>query len=106
LNAAGVRLKYVAGSRNAAAVAHAARKFNAEQAVTDARLLLDDPEVNAVFIVTGHNTHARFTCHALAAGKHVFVEKPLALNEAELEEVAQAVGQAPRQQLAVGFNRR
>ncbi|MBN1664247.1 MAG: bi-domain-containing oxidoreductase [Deltaproteobacteria bacterium] len=83
----GARIKYLAGNRNGAAVAHAARKFKAEQAVTDSRLVLNDTEVNTVFVVTGHNTHARFVCEALAAGKHVFVEKPLCINESELQEI-------------------
>jgi len=105
----GARLRYVAGRTNGAAVAHTARKFGAEQAVTDTRLLLDDPEVNVVFVVTSHNTHARFVVEALQAGKHVFVEKPLCLTEAELEEIQQVyAGLDPTRQplLMVGFNRR
>lgn len=104
----GARLKYVAGSRNGAAIAHAARKFGAENAVTDYRLLLNDAEVNAIFIVTGHHTHARLAREALEAGKHVFVEKPLCLNEQELLEIQGAyngIGGA-RPLLMVGFNRR
>jgi predicted dehydrogenase/D-arabinose 1-dehydrogenase-like Zn-dependent alcohol dehydrogenase len=105
----GARLKYVAGNKNGAAVAHAARKFGAEQAVTDYRLLLDDPEVNAVFIATGHNTHARLVCEALKAGKHVFVEKPLCLTLEELDQIKELYnGPDPSKRpfLMVGFNRR
>lgn len=103
------RLKYVAGSRNGAAVTHAARKFGAEQAVTDTRTVLDDPEVNTVFIVTGHHTHARFVREALGAGKHVFVEKPLCLSEQELNEIQaqyENMAESNRPLLMVGFNRR
>lgn len=109
LTKTGARLKYVAGSRNGAAVAHAARKFGAEQAVTDHRMVLDDSGVNTVFIVTGHSTHARFVREALAAGKHVFVEKPLCLTGAELDDIGEyyrGMDAAGRPMLMVGFNRR
>ena len=72
---------------NGAAAAHAARKFGAEKAVSDYRLILDDPNIQSVIVLVGHHLHSRFVCEALDAGKHVFVEKPLAINEAQLEEV-------------------
>ena len=62
-----------------------------------------------MFIVTGHHTHARLVGEALAAGKHVFVEKPLCLTEEELTAIeAQYLGipEDQRPQLMVGFNRR
>jgi predicted dehydrogenase/NADPH:quinone reductase-like Zn-dependent oxidoreductase len=99
------RLAYVA-DLNGAAAKHAAVKFGAEKAVTDYRQILDDKQVDAVFVVTSHNTHARFICEALNAGKHVFVEKPLCLTEAELEDVESAVRSHPSGILMVGFNRR
>ncbi len=105
----GARLKYVAGSRNGATVTHAARKFKVEQAVTDTRMVLDDPEVNAVFIVTGHHTHARLVRETLESGKHVFVEKPLCLAEEELGDIQKqyaAMDASSRPTLMVGFNRR
>lgn len=77
---------------NGVAAAHAARKFGAEKAVSDYRLILDDPAVQAVFVLVGHHLHARFICEALEAGKHVFVEKPLAITEVQLEEVIAAYG--------------
>lgn len=84
----------------------AARKFGFQQATSDYRAILDDPEINTVFILTRHNSHARFVVEALNAGKHVFVEKPLALNREELAQVQQAVAAHPERQLLVGFNRR
>jgi len=75
---------------NGVAAAHAARKFKAGKAVSDHRLILDDPGIQAVFVLVGHHLHARFVCEALEAGKHVFVEKPLAINDAQLEEVIRA----------------
>jgi predicted dehydrogenase len=98
-------LAYVA-DLNGAAAKHAAAKFGAQQAVTDYRRILDDEQVDAVFVVTSHNTHSRFVCEALQAGKHVFVEKPLCLNEAELEQVQSTVSNHQSEMLMVGFNRR
>lgn len=91
---------------NGVAAAHASRKFGADKAVSDYRLLLNDPRIQAVFVLVGHHLHARFVCEALEAGKHVFVEKPLALTEAELIRVEEAAAQAPDRLLMVGFNRR
>jgi predicted dehydrogenase/threonine dehydrogenase-like Zn-dependent dehydrogenase len=85
---------------------HAARKFEAEEATTDYRAVLQDPRVNAVFITTRHNAHANMAAEALAAGKHVFVEKPLAIDEAGLAKVKAAYDAAGSFQLMVGFNRR
>lgn len=56
-------------------------------ATTDYKQILEDTDINTVFITTRHNTHARFVIEALTAGKHVFVEKPLCLTQAELEKV-------------------
>ena len=91
---------------DAAAAGHAASKFGAGRAVTDYKLLLDDPQLDAVFVVVGHHLHARFVCEALEAGKHVFVEKPLAMNAEELAQVAQTLQTTTGQTLMVGFNRR
>lgn len=75
------------------------------QAATDPAVLLNDPETDCVFIATRHDSHARLAIAALAAGKHVFVEKPLALSHCELDEVA-AAAKASSGLLTVGFNRR
>lgn len=63
-------------------------------------------DTDAVLIATRHNTHADYVSRALRAGKHVFVEKPLAMNMAELAQVAQAHAQARDRHLMIGFNRR
>jgi len=57
-------------------------------------------------ITTNHDSHAQLVCQALEAGKHVFVEKPLALTVDDMERVVQAVAEHPDQKLMVGFNRR
>ena len=99
------RLAYLA-DLDAAAAGHAASKFGVGRAVTDYKLVLDDPQLDAVFVVVGHHLHARFVCEALEAGKHVFVEKPLAMNAEELARVAQTLQTTSGQTLMVGFNRR
>lgn len=105
---AGARLVTVASAKGVTA-AHAAKKFGFASATADFEAVLSDPAVNAVVIATRHDAHARMAAAALRAGKHVFVEKPLALDEAQLDEVIrsyeEACGKAPLH-LAVGFNRR
>jgi predicted dehydrogenase len=83
----------------------AQRKFGFKSIGTDSDELIADPKVHLVCILTRHDTHADLVCRALAAGKHVFVEKPLALNEAELVRV-EAAARASGSVLLVGFNRR
>ena len=84
---------------------HVGDKFGFEYCTTDYRELLQDENVQAVFVLTRHGSHAHFTAEALRAGKAVFVEKPLALNEEELEEVVKAWKEGSGF-LMVGFNRR
>lgn len=99
------RLKIIA-SRGDPSSALAARKFGFAQATSDYHTILQDPEIDAVFIATRHDSHARLTIEALQAGKHVFVEKPLALSRSELVAVDEAWRAAPDRLLMLGFNRR
>lgn len=93
-------------SGSGASAAYAAGKFRFEKASSDFNDALKDSSIDAVFITTPHNLHARMTCEALQAGKHVFVEKPLAITHTELDEVRQAIAANPQKCLMVGFNRR
>ena len=70
--------------------------------------MLADKEINSVLIGTRHNAHARMIIDSINAGKHVFVEKPLCINEAELEEITKAYNQVEKNgiRILVGFNRR
>ena len=83
---------------------HVGRKFGFRQASTDVAALLADPSCNTVVIATRHDSHASLVQQALAAGKHVFVEKPLCLTAAELSAIE--AGHTGKQLLMVGFNRR
>jgi predicted dehydrogenase/threonine dehydrogenase-like Zn-dependent dehydrogenase len=102
--AAGARLKTVASSGGVSGL-HAGRKFGFEATTTDTASVLTDADVNTVVITTRHNSHARLVCEALRAGKHVFVEKPLALRLEELTEIETAWSLG-KSLLMVGFNRR
>ncbi|KFU80759.1 Predicted dehydrogenase [Amycolatopsis lurida] len=86
--------------------ANAKRKFGFARASTDVDAMLEDDSIHAVFIVTRHSSHAELTRRALLAGKAVFVEKPLALSEKELEIVLGAIEESGNDRLQVGFNRR
>ena len=99
-----VRLKAVCDA-NGMVAAETARKAGFEYAATDFQQLLDDKEINAVVIATRHDTHAKFAINALNAGKHVHVEKPLALTPEELIQIKMAVEKS-HGLLTVGFNRR
>ncbi|MBU2446810.1 MAG: bi-domain-containing oxidoreductase [Bacteroidetes bacterium] len=82
----------------------AAHKFGFQNFTTEPLEVLDNKNINTVFIVTRHDTHASFVLEALRRGKQVFVEKPLAINESELNEIMQLNSDA--KYLLVGFNRR
>lgn len=87
-----------------------ARQFAANYATTDYQKVLSDPEVDAVILTTRHHLHASMALDALKAGKHVLVEKPLALTQRELSEIEEfysaldPASGAPI--LLTGFNRR
>ena len=77
----------------------------AATSTTDVSVLLDDPKATKVFIATRHDQHGELARAALGAGKSVWVEKPLALTEADLDATL-AAARASSAVLAVGFNRR
>ena len=80
-------------------------KYAVPCSTTDHRHLLADPEIQAVVVATREDAQARLTIEALRAGKHVYVEKPLASTVVECEAVVAAQREAGRF-VAVGFNRR
>jgi predicted dehydrogenase/threonine dehydrogenase-like Zn-dependent dehydrogenase len=106
---AGVILESVASASGVAA--ESARKGFGFHRATTAEDLLEDPGVDAVFVVSRHDSHADYAARALAAGKHVFVEKPLATSREQLRTVERAYGAWLERRetppcLMVGFNRR
>jgi len=87
---------------------HHAKKGGFDSASTDTNALLSDDEINTIVIATRHNLHAHQVIDALKAGKNVFVEKPLAINLHEIEDIRSAYesSQPKNTRLMIGFNRR
>src|SRR5947199_1976564 len=84
---------------------HAADEFSLRYCVSDQAEILNDPAVNTIVIATRHHLHAPHVVAALQAGKHVFCEKPLCLDQDELSEIIQAYNPS-QAHLMAGFNRR
>jgi predicted dehydrogenase/threonine dehydrogenase-like Zn-dependent dehydrogenase len=108
LKGSGASFKYMCSSGGLSGTI-LAKKFGFSHSTTDYREVLKDEEVDTVFITTRHNSHAGFVKEALQAGKNVFVEKPLALNQEQLAEIIEAYAKSSNQAhptIMVGFNRR
>jgi predicted dehydrogenase len=107
--AAGARLDTIVTTGGVAGV-HQGRAAGFVTASSDPNDVLRSPAINTVVVATRHDTHSQFIIDALASGKHVFVEKPLALTCEEVDRIetlwrAAVESGAPRH-LMVGFNRR
>ena len=105
----GVSLEAIA-TRGGASGRHYGKKFGFKTCTTDTDSLFANSAINTIVVLTRHDSHADLVCKALEAGKHVFVEKPLAITAEQLKTVcsayasAQSKSSAPK--LMVGFNRR
>ncbi|GAB3252284.1 bi-domain-containing oxidoreductase [Larkinella harenae] len=104
LKQTGVAIKTIA-SANGLNGTILAKKHTIAFSTSDYREVLNDSSINLVVITTRHQQHARMAREALRAGKHVFVEKPLAIYEEELDELIETQQQSGKTVL-VGFNRR
>lgn len=95
-------------SRTGHNAASVGKRYGAEYCTTDYREVLNDDQVDAVVIATRHDKHAPIALEALKAGKHVLVEKPLALQEQELLDIEAfySEGADARPVLLTAFNRR
>lgn len=93
-------------NRTPAEAKTAGEKYKVRYITTDYNQILNDPEIDLVIIGTRHNLHAQQVADAIKAGKHVLVEKPLAMNEDELVMVEAAHIANPGIHAALGFNRR
>jgi len=85
--------------------ASAAQLYPADYITTDYREVLKDPDIDMVLIATRHDLHARIAVEAARAGKHIFMEKPVAMTMEEWEQVRDAVTQTGVH-FMVGYNRR
>ncbi len=96
---------YAVMSRTGSNATSIARQYKAKYATTNYQEILDDPNVDMVMICTRHNLHAQYSIEAMKKGKAVFVEKPMALNKKEMEEVFRTIQKTGVPYL-IGFNRR
>lgn len=104
LKGSGANYKYIASQGGVSGTAMA-QKYGFTHSTTNYKEIVADQEVDLLLITTRHHLHAAMSIESLRAGKHVFVEKPLALNTEELESVIEAQ-QASGKTITVGFNRR
>ena len=100
----GAKLRAVYSASGARGRSYALR-FGADYCTSEFEQALMDPDVHVVLVLSRNQHHAAQAVQALRAGKHVFVEKPMALTEEECRELVHAVRDTG-QQLTVGFNRR
>jgi predicted dehydrogenase len=112
----GVELRGIASASGLSAQ-HLGKKYHFHYVTSEAVQVLEDKEIDLILILTRHHLHAQQTTAALRAGKHVFCEKPLAICEADLNLIQEALGLTAEQGgssqtakeiplLMVGFNRR
>ena len=85
---------------------HSGKKFGFQYATSDDDQIINDPNINTVAILTRHDTHADLVVRALKAGKHVFVEKPLAITSEQLKKIERQLQITNDCLLLTGFNRR
>jgi predicted dehydrogenase/threonine dehydrogenase-like Zn-dependent dehydrogenase len=83
----------------------AAKKFGFSMSSTDSIELINHKDINTIFCATRHDTHAKFVIESMKAGKPVYVEKPLAVNREEFDEIDKAVKEH-NGRVMVGYNRR
>lgn len=108
LKGSGACYKYIASAGGVTGTS-LAKKYHFSHSTTDSKVIFQDDEVDLVMITTRHSQHAQQVVDALKAGKHVFVEKPLALNQEELNSIIETHQQssgANKPTVNVGFNRR
>jgi len=99
-------IPYAVASRTAEKAQAFGREYGFERSYPSYEALLHDPEVQVIYIPLPNGLHCEWTVKALKAGKHVFVEKPLAINSAQLSAISKQLKAKSQSLLTVGFNRR
>ena len=103
--AGGVTLQSIASSSGVKAQ-HAAARFGFRSSTSDEELILTDEKINLVALLTRHNDHVRQSIKALHNGKSVYCEKPMAINQDELDQLTAVLAKPAQALFTVGFNRR
>lgn len=97
-------------SRNGHVASGLAKEFGAQYSSTSYEDIISDKEVDSVIISTRHNLHAEIAIAALKSGKNVLVEKPLAINQAELDQLKNFFSEISLEEkcpvMMTGYNRR
>ncbi len=106
VKAAGGIARAAVASASGLSASNAARRYGFGYASSSDEEVLADEKIDVVAVLTRHHLHARQVLRALQLGKHVFCEKPLALNQEELDQIQAALEAGPAGILTVGFNRR
>jgi len=86
--------------------ANAQQKFGFQRVSSDAAGLISADDIDVVMVLTPHSSHAHFVCDALQSNKTVFVEKPLAINKGQLDQIISTIRESGNDRIMVGFNRR
>ncbi|MBU0528980.1 bi-domain-containing oxidoreductase [bacterium] len=97
---------YTIVSANGFKATHLGEKYNFQSTSTDPFEVINSPEINAIIIATQHDSHADLVITSIKANKPVFVEKPLAVNPAQLMEIEQLLKGKENPFIMIGFNRR
>lgn len=106
LKAIGSNIKYIASSGGVNGT-DLAKKYDIEYSVTDYKEILNDSDVDLVMVTTRPNQHAQMVKEILESSKHVFVEKPLAINKDQLKGIIDIYNLSSNDKsITVGFNRR
>ena len=98
------KIKYITSSKGVSGTS-LAKKYGISRSTTNYSDVLEDPEVDTLIITTQHHLHSDMVIDGLKANKHVFVEKPLAINNSQLDQIEEAYKNS-KGSLMVGFNRR
>lgn len=101
----GVSVRYIC-SQTGTTGPYLAKKFKIPYCTTDLNTVLSDDNVKSIIITTRHRSHTNLCIQALEKGKFVFVEKPLAINREQLQNIADIIDNEKNVSLTVGFNRR
>ena len=100
----GADIKYIASSGGLSSTIMA-KKYNIANSTSDYHEILKDEDIDLVLVTTKHNMHAKIIIESINSEKNVFVEKPLAINQNELDEIIEAYN-VNNVNITVGFNRR
>jgi len=98
------KLAYIASSKGISSTG-LAKKFNIAKSTTEYKDILSDDNVDLILITTRHDSHAKIILESIEAGKNIFVEKPLCINESELNDIVNAYNKY-NSNIVIGFNRR